>query len=71
MMVLDLSVSKIAAQFGATKQTPGTLVHISLDIVFDQGNVWMTNWQFTQVDILAFQGKKVTLKFFATDAGDI
>lgn len=69
-LVLDLSVTKIANQFGAARYIPGNLIHVSPTIVFDQGDVWMTDWQFTEYDISALQGQKVTLRFYATDEGD-
>lgn len=40
------------------------------DVTFDQGGVWMTLWQTHCSDIKVFEGKRVTLKFFATDKGD-
>jgi len=42
------------------------------DVGFDVGGVFMTPWQKTCQDItsLAGSGKKVDLKFFATDVGD-
>lgn len=42
------------------------------DLIFDQGGVYMTPWQkaCTEVTGFAGTGKKVDLKFFATDVGD-
>lgn len=40
------------------------------DISFDQGDVHMTGWQTTEADVSAFAGKKVRMRFFATDVGD-
>lgn len=40
------------------------------DIGFDQGDVHDTGWQNKSVDISAYAGKAVRLKFFATDVGD-
>jgi hypothetical protein len=42
------------------------------DVSFDVGGVFMTPWQTSCKDVstLAGSGKKVTLKFFATDIGD-
>jgi hypothetical protein len=40
------------------------------DIIFDQGGVYMTPWQKECKDVTPFAGKRVDLKFFATDKGD-
>ncbi len=44
---------------------------IKSSISFDKGDAWYTGWKLNEtVDISAYQGKAVTLKFFATDKGD-
>jgi hypothetical protein len=68
--LLYKTVDSIAADFGATKESGGNLVYVSPDIVFDQGDVWMTDWQTFQCDISEFQGSTVTIKFEAVDEGD-
>lgn len=40
------------------------------DVIFDQGGVFMTPWQKECKDVTPFAGKRVDLKFFATDTGD-
>lgn len=64
------TVDSIAADFGATQDCGGNLIYVSPDIVFDRGDVWMTDWQKSTFDISAFQGSEVTLKFEAEDLGD-
>ncbi len=40
-------------------------------VSFDKGGVWYTGWKQNQtIDISAYKGKSVSLKFFATDVGD-
>jgi hypothetical protein len=48
---------------------PGVLIKSPVE--FDQGDTWYTGWQLNQTaDISALKGKRVILKFFATDLGD-
>jgi hypothetical protein len=68
--LLYKTVDNIAADFGATQEYGGDLVYVSPDIVFDQGDVWMTDWQNSTYDISAFQGNDVTITFEAEDLGD-
>ena len=46
------------------------LTLISPDIVFDQGDVYGTGWQFSSFDISAFAGTAVTIVLSAGDVGD-
>lgn len=46
------------------------LLLVSPDIVFDQGDVYGTGWQFNEFDISAFAGQSITLVFGCGDAGD-
>jgi len=81
--IMYVSVNSIADDFGAVRAFPGevnyydpdgpggNLVPVSPAIVFDQGDVWMTDWQYNKTyDVSALQGEIVTLKFYATDAVD-
>jgi len=68
--LLYKTVDDIAADFGASQSEGGDLIYVSPDIVFDQGDVWMTDWQNSTYDISAFQGNEVTIKFEAEDLGD-
>ena len=43
---------------------------VSPDIVFDQGDVYGTGWQFSSFDISAFAGQGVTLVLKSGDVGD-
>jgi hypothetical protein len=44
---------------------------IKAPISFDMGDVWYTGWKLNKnVNISAYKGKNVILKFFATDKGD-
>lgn len=69
-VLLDLDVNKIAEDFDADKQSGGNLTHVSPDIVFDKGDVWMTGWQKTVIDISEYAGQNVTLAFSVRDAYD-
>jgi len=64
------TVDGIAAMFGASKTSPGSLISVSPGIVFDQSGVYMTGWQTSTYDISAFKGKRITLIFAAGDVGD-
>ena len=72
VVLLSKTIDGIAAQFGATKEppNPGNLVKVSPEIVFDRGDVYMTNWQTSTFDISAFRGQRVTLILAAGDVGD-
>lgn len=72
IVLLRKTIDGIAAQFGATKvpPNPGNLVKVSPEIVFDRGDVYMTNWQTSTFDISAFRGQRVTLILAAGDVGD-
>ncbi len=72
VVLLSRTIDGIAAQFGATKEppNPGNLVKVSPEIVFDRGDVYMTNWQTSTFDISTFRGQRVTLILSAGDVGD-
>ena len=56
------SVNILCANTGALIKSP---------VEFDRGDTWYTGWQLNQtVDISAFKGKAIILKFFSTDKGD-
>lgn len=63
-------VNSLANKFNSTQYVGGNLIHISPEVAFDHGDVWMTDWQSTQIDISAYRGKEVILKFSTQDAGD-
>ena len=76
-ILLSRTIDGIAASFGAKAPTdeipegvPGDLIAVSPDIVFDQGDVYMTGWQSESFDIKSYRGKCVTLIFRSTDVGD-
>jgi hypothetical protein len=46
------------------------LSYVSPDIVFDQGDVYGTGWQFSSFDISAYAGQGVTLVLKSGDVGD-
>jgi hypothetical protein len=64
------TIDEIAAMFGATQQNQGSLVRVSPGIVFDQGDVYMTNWQTLTLNVTAFRGMIINIKFSAGDVGD-
>lgn len=76
-ILLSRTVDGVAASFGASGPTddfpdgiPGDLIAVSPDIVFDQGDVYMTGWQSASFDIKSYRGNCVTLFFRCTDVGD-
>ena len=78
IQLLDKSIDAIASDFGAQKFTgaegelpqPGNLVSVSPAIVFDRGDVYMTNWQTSTFDITAFREEIITIILLAGDVGD-
>jgi hypothetical protein len=46
------------------------LISVSPGIVFDEGGVFMTGWQTSNLDVSAFVGKRITLIIRAGDVGD-
>ncbi|MBM4353123.1 MAG: hypothetical protein FJ109_04900 [Deltaproteobacteria bacterium] len=44
---------------------------LQADVIFDQGDVWMTQWRKAQGNVFALAGLgAVTLRYFVTDKGD-
>lgn len=68
--LVSMSVNSIADDFNATESERGNLIHVSPDITFDRGDVWMTGWQKAEVDISAYAGENVCLIFSVKDAAD-
>jgi len=64
------TIDQIAADFGATTTNPGLLISVSPNIVFDQGGVYMTNWQNISFNIIPYRGQTVTIVFSTGDVGD-
>lgn len=64
------TVDQIAADFGATTQNPGQLIAVSPAIVFDQGGVYMTNWQNLSMNVVPYRGQTVTIVLSTGDVGD-
>lgn len=64
------TIDQIAADFQATEKNPGNLIYVSPGISFDQGDVYMTNWQNFSADISAYRGQVITVVFSAGDVGD-
>jgi hypothetical protein len=76
-VLFSRTIDGIAADFGASAPSeafpegiPGELIAVSPDIVFDQGNVYMTGWQTGTFDLSSYKGKCVTLALRCTDVGD-
>jgi len=69
-VLLSRTVDAIASSFGATKESPGTLINASPGITFDEGGVYMTGWQTSNLNVSAFTGKRITLVIRAGDVGD-
>jgi len=56
------SVNILCGNLGALIKSP---------VEFDQGDTWYIGWQLNKtIDISAYKGKAVILKFFSTDKGD-
>lgn len=68
--ILDLDINKIASMFNATETNGGNLINVSPEIVFDKGDVWMTDWQTTEFDVTPFRGQNAVLKFSVKDVVD-
>lgn len=68
--LLSKNIDQIAAQFGADTNQVGQLISVSPDIVFDQGGVYMTNWQSATFDITPYRGQTVVVVLICGDVGD-
>ncbi len=69
-VLMRKTIDGLAAEFGATNEEAGNLISVSPEIVFDQGDVYMTGWQSSSFDISAYQGKCLSLVLRCTDVGD-
>jgi len=76
-VIMKRTIDGIAHEFGAERPSdehpdgiPGNLIYVSPEISFDRGDVYMTGWQSSSLDISSYQGQCVTLMFRATDVGD-
>ena len=69
-LLLNKNIDAIASAFGATKLSAGQLIKVSPGISFDQGDVFMTGWQTSNLNVSAFAGKRITLIIRAGDVGD-
>lgn len=70
VVVFRRTIDQIAAQFGATTMNQGTLIRMSPGIVFDQGDVYMTDWQTLSFDVTPYRNQVITIKLEAGDVGD-
>lgn len=72
------TIDEIAVDFGAQEfngnegevPQPGDLVFVSPGIVFDRGDVYMTDWQTITFDVSQYHGQRITLILAAGDVGD-
>ena len=73
-ILLLKNIDNVAADFGASNDppVPGSLINATADgISFDQGDVYMTGWQFNySYDVSKYRGEVVTLVLQAWDVGD-
>ncbi|MGE5458284.1 MAG: choice-of-anchor L domain-containing protein, partial [Methanococcaceae archaeon] len=69
-ILLEKSIDQIAAQFGATKESSGSLAAVSPDIKFDHGDVYSTGWQANEFDMSFLRGKLIRLSISVSDVGD-
>ncbi|MGE5680823.1 MAG: choice-of-anchor L domain-containing protein, partial [Bacillota bacterium] len=68
--LLKFTIDDIAGKFGASKESPGSLIKVSPGIVFDKGDVFMTGWQDFSANVSAYRGETLTLELNAGDVGD-
>ena len=68
--LLSKNIDQIAVQFGADTNMVGQLVAVSPGIVFDQGGVYMTNWQTSTFDVTPYRGQTIVIEFICGDVGD-
>ncbi|MGE5352937.1 MAG: choice-of-anchor L domain-containing protein [Acidobacteriota bacterium] len=68
--LLKYTIDQLAAKYGATKESPGSLIAVSPEIVFDRGGVYMTGWQDFSVDVSAYRDETLTIELSAGDVGD-
>jgi hypothetical protein len=69
-ILLNETVDALAREFGASRENAGSLIRVSPEVTFDDGDVYMTGWQTTSFNISEFAGKRVTLVLRAGSAGD-
>lgn len=67
---MSTGVNEIASQYNATSLECGELIAVSPEVVFDNGDVWMTDWTHYTYDISKYAGQWVTLKFSIQNAVD-
>lgn len=68
--LLSKNIDQLAVQFGADTNMVGQLVSVSPEITFDQGGVYMTNWQSATFDVTPYRGQIVIVEFVCGDIGD-
>ena len=68
--LLSKNIDQIAVQFGADTNQVGQLVAVSPGIVFDQGGVYMTNWQTSTFDVTPYRGQTIVVVLICGDVGD-
>ncbi len=68
--LLTKNIDQIASQFGADTNQVGQLVGVSPGIVFDQGGVYMTDWQTATFDITPYRGQTIVVVLICGDVGD-
>lgn len=64
------NIDQIAVEFGADTNMAGQLIRVSPNIVFDRGDVYMTNWQTKSFDVTPYRGQTVVIVFICGDVGD-
>lgn len=62
VVLFEKTIDQIHAQYDLTRVSP--------EIVFDQGDVYMTGWLDLTFDLSPYRGQFVTIVFEATDIGD-
>jgi hypothetical protein len=70
--LFERTIDDIAAEANCTSEggSECSLVLVSPEIVFDQGDVYMTGWRTLELNMKSYQGQLITLVFSASDVGD-
>lgn len=68
--LLSKNIDQIAVEFGADTNMIGSLIKVSPEIVFDEGGVYMTDWQSSSFDITPYRGQTIVIILKCGDVGD-
>lgn len=69
-VIFKKTINTVAKEFGAGKNLPGNLVSVPEIVLNDCGDIWMTGWQNSCVDISKYAGKDIKITLSADNAAD-